>query len=66
MNTLWNVRNVNAGRSKPENAHLKQIRSVMKLQNHLTLLNTIASDQNNNCSPHHNWHQRSPFQETKG
>ena len=65
MNTLWNVRNVNSGRSKPENAYLKQSRSVIKLQNHLTLLNTIASDQNNNCSQHHNWHQRNLFQETE-
>jgi hypothetical protein len=54
MNTLKNIRNINCGRSKPENAQLKQSRSVMKLQNHLTLLNTIASDQNNNCGQHHN------------
>ena len=52
---------MNSGRSKPENAHLKQIRSVMKLQNHLTLLNTIAFDQNNNCSPHYNWHHEQPI-----
>ena len=65
MNTLKNIRNINSGRSKPENAYLKQIRSVMKLRNRLTLLNIIASDQNNNCSPHHNWHQMNPFQETE-
>ena len=65
MNMLKNIRNINFGRSKPENVHLKQIRSAMKLQNHLTLLNTITFDHNNNCSAHHNWHQRDPFQETE-